>query len=343
MTGDGASDAIPLAEEDFFCAACGQRFKPKGGESTCPACLHVAPQRSTRVAARPTSCSRCGYDLRGGGGLRCPECGATFGDPRRVPDASSAPADARAQAPERSGRRVRGTLVPALIDRSRLRVGEVFTVSLVVVACAVAAFVAAFAHWLTLVGGDWMIAVAWAFFALAALVTFLCTAAPPDLTTWERRCGLVGLVAAIATMLLLAAYPLRAKFGGIPLAALHDFLTVVAGVLFIVGTGRRLRLVAAWTGFDPHEEGFLVQSGPMLLSIFIVSSAYLLTHFFRRGLDAADAYALAIATWLVWRAGAIAWHTLEVVSSRAATESRSRRLEAERPPAAVRARPESRR
>lgn len=190
---------------------------------------------------------------------------------------------------------------------------------------ALLALAAVAAHWWSLVGGAWTIAVAWILFSGAAGVLLIPDALPERRDAWERSAGLVGLGGAIVATLAFVVYPIIGLRFGFAVVALVDAVAIAAALTFIVGTGRRLATLSEWTGFDRSDAPFLVQSGPLLLGIFLVASAYLMTHFFRRGLDAADAFALAIGAWLLWRSVAVAWHASEALSSRAALADRAER------------------
>jgi hypothetical protein len=190
---------------------------------------------------------------------------------------------------------------------------------------ALLAIAAVAAHWWSLVGDAWTIAVAWGLFAGAAGLLLVPDVQSERCDAWERSAGVVGLLGAIVATLAFLVYPIIGLRFGIAPVALVDAVAIAGALAFIVGSGRRLATLSEWTGFDRSDAPFMVQNGPLFLGIFLVGIAYLLTHFFRRGLDAADAFAVAIGAWIVWRSSAVAWHAAEALSSRSVLAARAER------------------
>ncbi len=268
----------------------------------------------------PPKCDACGYDMRGLPlGSVCPECGKGVAVVYHPRDTAGF------------------TLMAAGAGRAHL----VALHALIMLGLAIVAGAAVTNHWWqaiddpltlfeTLVARG-SIVVAWGSFAAAAFVAGSPLLDPPTITAGDRKAKRIAMLAGLIVVASLAVYALLGKVSIIAGAGL-DLVALVAGIAFLVALGLRLSAVAAWTGNDPSDGGLITQLGPPLLGIFVVSMCYLLTWFFRRGVDAADAFALAIAFWLVWRSTTLAWHAWESASSRRVRDQRRERERESGPP-----------
>jgi rubrerythrin len=341
MTGDRGNierrpdddEIIPLADPTLVCTGCGSLFEPVSGETLCPRCVHVArPEVAVERGMNDAeaTCRSCGHSLRGLPiGTPCPECGHGGSREARPTVAmatvgGSIGREERGRPPARLHRRPE-VVVDDLSTRglaSSVAVGGAVTTAL---ACAGAVAILALSHWwIPSLLGDWSIVIVWALFAVIAAVLHAPGTLPPGrLPRWWGRMAIGGAVVAAAA---LVAYALTRGIGGVPLQALWDILVVCGAIAYLIALSVRVNAMTEYAGQDPSERGFLSSSAPFLGAVFIVACGFLLTAFFRRSLDFADAFALAVAFWMGWRLTALLWHTKNAVrAGREATERAERR------------------
>ncbi len=327
-------EIIPLDDLDLTCTRCGRSFEPLSGESVCARCMHVA--RPEAVVGEDlndddATCRSCGHALRGlRRGTPCPECG--HGRPMRsvapavpVGERLTATAERRPDAvPARLHRRVE-VVADDLSTRSAASSAAVATAVTVALACAGAAAIVTAAHWWRpSVGlGDWSIVLVWGLFAVAAAALHAPGTLPAGrLPRWWNAIAIGSALLAIAAF---AAYPLTRGIGGVALQALWDLVVVVAAIAYLVALSVRVNAMTEYAGQDPSERSFLSASGPFLGATFIIAAGFLLTWFFLRALDFADAFAIAVCFWMGWRLIALLWHTKNAAVARAEALDRAER------------------
>lgn len=325
---------IPLADPTLTCEACGQRFVPVSGETICSRCIHVHAPLSAAddVETDDRTCRKCGYPMRGlPVGSVCPECGnGAARDDRALPhERRSVPEPQRSDQPEpppAPTSRRRRAAPPSDDLLARPWGATLVFVSLVLgaLASAVIAGLVAISHWWTPAAiGDRAPAIGWALFTLAGILLSLPGSLPARrVPRWITSISLAGGVMAAFSLGVPSAI---AGVAGIASRAGFDMLTVVGALAFMIGQVARLNAIVEYTGQDPADRGFLSSSGPFLTGVFIIGSGFLLTWFFRRKLDFADAFALAVTVWLAWRLGEILWFTKDAMITR-----RDRALRGER-------------
>lgn len=348
---------IPLADVTVTCTVCGASFEPVSGESTCRACTHVAPSDLVHdggdlgTYGADDECPRCSYPMRGlPRSSACPECGHGARDepaPRTaaptaerrptialpVPSSpSSAPVPVELPRRRRSRRR---PIEDDLVSRAPGFAVATMSLTLGALACAALAGCNGLSHWWgPNPAGPFAAAGSWTLFLGAAV----CVTAPGSMP--KGRTPRLFSVLAVAGAALVAAAEAAAVatsgIGGVPLGALWEAIALLGGAAFLVGMAVRLGALTEWAGQDPGERGFLAASGPTLLGIFIIANGYLLTGFFRRPLEFADAFAVACSTWLVWRLVAVAWHVRSAAATRSAVKARGERHLTEGPQGASR-------
>ncbi len=325
---------IPLADPTLTCEACGQRFVPVSGETICSRCIHVhAPQSvADDVEGDDRTCRKCGYPMRGlPVGSPCPECGnGAARAERTVPhERRSAPepqrSDLREPASASTSRRRRAA-PPSddLVARGLGATSVLVSLVLGALASAILAGLVAISHWWTPAAiGDRAPAFGWGLFTLAGILLALPGSVPPRrVPRWITATSLAGGVIATFSLGVPSAI---AGVAGIASRAGFDMLTIVGALAFMIGQVARLNAIVEYTGQDPADRGFLSSSGPFLTGVFIISSGFLLTWFFRRKLDFADAFALAVTVWLTWRLLEILWFTKEAAVTRRDRLSRGER------------------
>lgn len=335
-------ETIPLADLTLTCAACGRSFTPISGETVCPACIHVASadvaEAANEAAGDDNECPSCSYSLRGiPAGSRCPECGwnprtgrvASISLPPTPAKSSSTSAAVPVELPRGAARRRLERPADDLLTRGPAASAALTGLVLCATLCGVGTGVLALQHWWSSFLGSWSVVSGWGLMTVAAVLLSLPGSLPARrISRWWSAVAIFGGALAAAA---LAAYPLTAGVGGIALQALWDFLTILGSLAFIIALVGRLNAIVEFTGQDPSDRGFLSSSGPVLAGIFIVAMGFLLTWFFRRKLDFADAFSLAVAVWLVWRLTAILWHAKNAVRTRSDRAARERRRAARGP------------
>ncbi len=329
-------ESIPLAAETFRCASCGADFVPRGGESTCVKCLHVHVDETESVRAESTResrlCKGCGYDLRGlDEWARCSECGrpqrempedtsSETSEPRRA-SAKHVAIDRRLVTARRSLRRAPREELMEHRPARALLVGAHIAVAMVL---HVMAIMTSAAHWWSGFLDSWGAAWTWACMCGAAIAL-----ASPAVLPREAGPSRWPVVAAIAGSALaalgLAGYPLLGVGIGIAARAGCDFLTIVGAIAYLAGMGTRVGEISSWEGHDPGDRTFFASAAPPMIALFIMSTSYLLTFFFRRRLDHADVFGLGIAAWMLCRLIAIAWHAYEAGATRIDRDRRNDR------------------
>jgi rubrerythrin len=331
-------DIIPLADATLMCKVCGTSFLPVSGEETCPACTHIAPKDlpEERIEGNPDAeCPSCGYSLRGlPPGSGCPECG--HGAPRPVSNPfrskSTAPRFEKRASPAESAIAAPPLRRPArrdverddLVARGYVASAAVGLLVLGAGLCALGSALLAVSHWWApWLLNDWSPVIGWVLFSTAAILLSVKGSLPRRrVSRWFTTMALGG---GLATGAALAGYPLTSGIGGVALAALLDLVSIVAACAFLIGLSARINAITEFTGQDPSERGFLASSGPFIAGVFIIAIGHLLTWFFRRKLDFSDSFALAVAVWMMWRLGAILWHTKNAALERSQAEVREGR------------------
>lgn len=337
-------DIIPLADFSLHCASCGREFTPSSGETVCASCVHVAPPDHVESVEREESdvtCPSCNYPLRGlAAGSRCPECGWSPRTGKRPAPAAPArelvlptstpPRAEPVELPKGSARRRLERPVDDLVTRGAAASSLVASLVGCALASGLGAGVLGFQHWWApWILGDWSIVIGWGLLTLAAVLLSMPGCVPAGrVSRWFTA---VAIVAGTLTTACMAAYPLSGGVGGIALQSLWDLIAIVTALAYIIALIPRLNAIVEFAGQDPEERGFLASSGPFLLGVFIIATGFLMTWFFRRKLDFADAFAIATSTWLTWRTTAILWHVKSAVQTRVNRDARARRR-AERGP-----------
>ncbi|MBL9121974.1 MAG: hypothetical protein JNL80_18855 [Phycisphaerae bacterium] len=327
-------DIIPLADLTLTCSSCGRSFIPVSGEQTCKSCIHVAVPGEAAVVLmqdHDAECPKCGHSLRGlRQGSACPECG--FGaTPRPSPwlkhqsSTVTSPSGSQSVLSPFSKRRRRPPPADDLVRRGTAASIAVLTLLVAALLFAIVGGLLAITHWWTPSLLDhWSIILGWGAYSLTAISLCMPGSLP------ARRCPRWLTTMAVAggcfATGIFALYPLTSGVGGIALRSLWDLLAIVATLSFVIGLVGRMNAITEFAGQDPDERGFLSSAGPTLLGIFIISSGFLMTWFFRRKLDFADAFAIAVFAWLVWRLVALLGHVNAAMVAR--VENRSRELRA---------------
>jgi rubrerythrin len=328
-------EIIPLLDLDLTCTACGRSFEPVSGESVCSRCTHTARPEAAfadNLYDDDATCRSCGHALRGlPRGTPCPECGhgrAIRPSGQHAPSRSMQAPDA---ASTRMHRRVE-IVVDDLSTRSGSSSAAVAGASAAALACAGFAAALALSHWWRpSILEDWSIVLVWVLFTLAAGVLHLPGTLPAGrLPRWWGAIALGGAMLATAA---LVAYPLTQGIGGVALQALWDLLVIGGAIAYLIGLSVRVNAITEYAGQDPSERGFVSANAPFLGAIFIVANGFLLTWFFRRKLDFADAFALAVCFWMGWRLIALLWHTKNAADARAEATNRAERRQMRRGPA----------
>ena len=337
-------DIIPLADFSLHCASCGREFTPTLGETVCSACVHVAPPEQVESLGHEdgeTTCPSCNYPLRGlSAGSRCPECGWSPRTGKRPEPAQPAreivlpthgpKREHMVELPTGAARRRRERAVDDLVTRGVAARSLVTALVGGALLSGLAAGVLGFQHWWApWILDDWSIVLGWGLFTLAAVLLSLPGSLPAGrVSRWFTT---VAIVAGTLTTASMAAYPLTKGVGGIALQGLWDLIAIVTALSYIIALIPRLNAIVEYAGQDPSERGFISSSGPFILGVFTIATGVLLTWFFRRKLDFADAFSIATATWLVWRTTAILWHVKSAARTRSDRDARERRR-AERGP-----------
>lgn len=338
--GPDDDEIVPLVELTLECDSCGRAFTPISGERLCERCVHVARPRGpiggdpiAILADDDAECPSCGYAMRGlAKGSRCPECGhggpsgrerstraSTGGTPSAI-----RPIEQPVALPTPAQRRRPTTPPDDLVARGPAAAAALGSMVLGAMLCtAIAAVLSAIHWWAPGLLKDWSIVLGWGLFTLAAI--FLCA---PGSTQRKGPSGWFSVLAIGGGALAVLSFVLHivaAGIGGVALQAGLDALSIVGAVAFCIGLVARLNAITEYTGQDPSDRGFLSSAGPFLLGVFIVANGFLLTWFFRRKLDFADAFAFATSAWLLWRLGAILWHTKDAAATRAQQAAREAR------------------
>jgi rubrerythrin len=328
-TDDGV---LPLADDAFVCLACGREYIPEGGESRCPACVHVHDGSGSRGQAAPEagadasrSCVGCGYDLRGLAAFaRCPECG-------RGPDGSDPSkrpvVDRLAVRPSHvaaiSGRRPVQRR-EELIEHRPIRAAAVCSLLLLSAGLHGLAIVALASSWVLRGTGALVEGTAWILAAIGSLVLWSPVVLPPE-SKAPRYPVLLAFFGALAAAVGVGFYLIRFAAPN-PLHALADLVAIVGACAYLVGCALRLGDVAAWTGHDPSDRSAMAASLPPVLMCFAVALMYFLTMFFRRPFDHATFWAIGFIGWMFCRHFVVAWHAYEAGASRIDRDRRAQRF-----------------
>jgi hypothetical protein len=202
-----------------------------------------------------------------------------------------------------------------LLARGAIASAALTSLALGALACAIVAGLLAIGHWWAPGAfGDRATAYAWGLFTLAGVVLTLPGSVPAGrVPRWLTVMSIAGGILATASLGTPSAVT---GVAGVASRAAFDLVTIIGALAFMIGLIGRLNAIVEFTGQDPADRGFLSSSGPFLTGVFIVASGFLLTWFYRRKLDFADAFALAVTVWLVWRLAEILWFAKDAVRTR---------------------------
>jgi len=221
---------------------------------------------------------------------------------------------------------VRGHGERTLMDESPVNAVHVLIHAIVVAMSAYIAGGVVVAHWWGGTFDDWAIVIAWGANAIAGIVLASPFLTPPPRDA--RAAVWVAVLPPLGALIAAGAFAMLASMQrSLGLFALLDVLAIIGVVTFLIGASLRLSNAAGWCGHEPSEAGLITHAGPTLLGVFITSAAYMLTLFFLRTVDFADACAAGIAGWLAWRSLDLAWHAAEVGASRISTDARAHRAQ----------------